>query len=375
MGAGDTTDHHIQDAAEAYLAYIVQKELLTRGLAYHESYDDLETDFEEYCAEREICDAFNESPYKDNLDKVLKEFVDKLASKYPGKKMDITNVEVEYRNRGLKADFLISFNDDTPDIPVSLKNYRKGFHNIQLCSGTFHSFANRFVLNKKGGPGQYEDCDGDTCYSAQSCRERRNEQYLKSGCDPSVISNMEVLDLILDETKDKFLRSDEQKMFNKTVWKNSCKEMGERGIEVVMSILSTIPNDVLKGKFMEMTDLCHKEELLLVGPNGDMMCSLFNDKYKSLLLRANKPHTEFTYRKHLKSLILGLKDEEGEILSINVPFTLQRNGAWYTPKERYEGKRYHKKEKIELAYGERRPKKSKEMNTSTNMWFKIKKYL
>ena len=72
---------------------------------------------------------------------------------------------------------------------------------------------------------------------------------------------------------------------------------------------------------------------------------------------------------------MSLVDNLGEILKIDIPFTLQKNGGWFLPKEKYEGTIYHKKEKKDLMYGERRPKKSKEINTSTNMWFKIKDYI
>ena len=106
-----------------------------------------------------------------------------------------------------------------------------------------------------------------------------------------------------------------------------------------------------------------------------MMCSLFNEKYKNLLTRVNSDKCIFSYSKHEKNLRLIFSDDEGKILHIDVPFTLQKNGAWFIPKDEYDGEMYHKGEKKMLRYSERRPKKSKEMSTSTNMWFKIKDYL
>ena len=86
-------------------------------------------------------------------------------------------------------------------------------------------------------------------------------------------------------------------------------------------------------------------------------------------------YSSISYIKHEKSLRMSINDLEGEILHVDIPFTLQKNGAWYLPKEEYEGTQYHSGEKKELVYGERRPKKSKEINTSTNMWFKISDYV
>ena len=59
---------------------------------------------------------------------------------------------------------------------------------------------------------------------------------------------------------------------------------------------------------------------------------------------------------------------EGETLvQVDVPFTINKNGAWIsgTP---YDGVRFHAKEGIDLAYGQRRPKKSKELATSINTY-------
>ena len=42
---------------------------------------------------------------------------------------------------------------------------------------------------------------------------------------------------------------------------------------------------------------------------------------------------------------MSIKDDKGEILKIDIPFTSQKNGGWFLPKEKYEGSIYHKKEK------------------------------
>ena len=51
---------------------------------------------------------------------------------------------------------------------------------------------------------------------------------------------------------------------------------------------------------------------------------------------------------------------------VDVPFTINKNGAWIS--EEYQGERFHAKEQKMLATGQRRPKKSKELATSTNTY-------
>ena len=60
-------------------------------------------------------------------------------------------------------------------------------------------------------------------------------------------------------------------------------------------------------------------------------------------------------------------------MNIEVPFTLQKNGAWHLPKVKYSGTQYNEKEGIDLLHGERRPKKSKEIATSINTYLNLKK--
>jgi len=377
MGAGTTEDHYIQDAAELYWVYIIQKELQGRGKAIHEDgVLELETEFNEYCGERCIIDSFNTSEYKLNMDQVYIEFVEKLFKKYPGKKLDIKSIEVEYRNLGLKGDFMITL-DDGKEIPISLKNYRGGYESIQLCSGTWHSIVNNFSLEEASGPGMYTDCDTGLRYRAQQkCLDQRNRNYEKAGLK-EIPELLKEIDDILVQIKEKYIQAEDSMIWDniKHLWVDDCKNLGNKAIDIVIQCLDKLPKGRVLNKFLEKTDLCHKEELLLIGPNGKMMCSLFNQSYKTLLEKASSGSCSISYFKHGKSLRMSLLDNDEEVLHIDIPFTLQKNGAWYIPKERYEGLKYHKGEKIDLLYGQRRPKKSKEINTSTNMWFKIGSYI
>ena len=374
----DDMAHFLQDAAECYWALIVQKGFEERGLAHLGSIEEKETEFCDYCSERKIEEKFDGSDYKVNMDHALIGFIDGLVEAFPGKKMDITNVEAEYRNMSMKGDFIITFDGETEEISFSLKNYRGGYDSIQLCSGTWHSMINNNALSKAPGPGMYYDVETGLKFKAQKkSLKQRDENYQKLGLG-EVIPILHEIDLIQEELRGKYITPEEMRIFDdrvKSEWKKDCSELGNKGIELVIRAFDKIPKEKIHKNFMQQTDLCHKEELLLIGPNGDMMCSLFNEPYKKLLSRANDDSCVLSYFKYAKNLRMKLSDSEGDILHIDVPFTLQKNGSWYIPKDRYEGEIFHMKEQKHLVYGERRPKKSKEISTSTNMWFRIKTHL
>ena len=376
MGAGSCEDHFIQDAGELYFTFIVQKEFSKRGINNVGVVLEKETEFNDYCLERKITEMFETSDYKKNMDICLENFVDKLIEKYPLRKIDIRNVEVEYRNKGLKGDFILQF-DDMEIVSVSLKNYKKGYNSIQLCSGTWHSLINNNVLKLAEGPGMYIDCETGKEFRAQKkCKKQRDNNYIKLGYK-EIILELNKIDTILNEIKEKYIKSETARYYENIEkdWVEDCLQYGNKGIDIVINALDRLPKERLLENLLRSSDLCHTEELLLIGKGGEMMCSLFNDRYKELLVRVNKKECTLSYSKHMKNLRMTLSDLAGEILHIDIPFTLQKNGAWFLPKEKYEGTHYHPKEKKDLVYGERRPKKCKELNTSTNMWFKIGDYV
>jgi hypothetical protein len=100
---------------------------------------------------------------------------------------------------------------------------------------------------------------------------------------------------------------------------------------------------------------------------------LFNQKYSQILERVNSTESMVEYTINGKGLLFTLCDSAGVIVNIEVPFTLQKNGAWHLPKTKYVGTQYHNKEGLDLLYGQRRPKKSKEISTSINTFLDLKK--
>jgi hypothetical protein len=370
MGAGCTKDHFIQDAAEAYIVYLLQLHAVKNEVAITDDVAEKHNYFIQYCEKRDILDNFNKSIYKENIDVVIDKFISDLLIKYPNRKFDFVDVEREFRDKKLKGDFIIRFEDDS-FISFSLKNYKKGFNRIQLCSGTWHSFLNNFLF-ESAGVGTFFDPFTQEVF--QGCnREYRNDLIEKLGYD-ALKEVYRFFDIINDTIKE-FYTYGEQALYWKNVsaqWKDDCAAYGLKAAETIIAALDSIPKDAVKNRIIKMAGLNYDEEILLVG-KGKYLCSLFNQKYAQILERANSDECVVEYTTNGKGVLFTLKDSSGIIISIEVPFTLQKNGAWYLPKAKYSGTQYHSKEGVDLVYGERRPRKSKEISTSINTYLNLKK--
>ena len=370
MGAGCTKDHFIQDAAESYAVYLLQSCAVDNEVAIADNVSEKYHTFIQYCQDRCILDEFNKSIYKKNIDVVINKFVLDLIAKYPNRKFDFVDVEREFRDKKLKGDFIIQFEDGSL-ISFSLKNYKKGFDRIQLCSGTWHSFLNNFLF-ESAGVGTFFNPFTQEVF--QGCnREYRDSLIEKLGYD--ALKEVYTFFDSINDTIKKFYTYGEQARYWKNVsaqWKGDCAAYGLKAAEKIISALDSIPKDMIKNRIIKMAGLNYDEEILLVG-NGKYLCSLFNQKYAQILKRVNSTESVVEYITNGKGLLFTLCDSVGVIVNIEVPFTLQKNGAWHLPKTKYVGTQYHNKEGVALIHGERRPKKSKEISTSINTFLNLKK--
>ena len=370
MGAGCTKDHFIQDAAEAYIVYLLQAHAVENKVAITDDVAEKHNTFIQYCEDRDVLDEFNKSIYKENIDVVIDKFILDLLAKYPNRKFDFVDVEREFRDKKLKGDFIIQFEDGSL-ISFSLKNYKKGFNRIQLCSGTWHSFLNNFLF-ESAGVGTFFNPFTQEVF--QGCnREYRDSLIEKLGYD--ALKEVYTFFDSINDTIKKFYTYGEQARYWKNVsaqWKGDCAAYGLKAAEKIISALDSIPKDMIKNRIIKMAGLNYDEEILLVG-NGKYLCSLFNQKYAQILKRVNSTESVVEYITNGKGLLFTLCDSVGVIVNIEVPFTLQKNGAWHLPKTKYIGTQYHNKEGVALIHGERRPKKSKEISTSINTFLNLKK--
>jgi len=370
MGAGCTKDHFIQDAAEAYIVYLLQAHAVENGVAITDDVQEKKDTFVEYCEYRDITSDFNASVYKENIDKIIDDFFQKLIVKYPDKKFDIVDVEKEFRDKKLKGDFIVRF-EDKNYVSFSLKNYKKGFNRIQLCSGTWVSFLNNFIFESAGVGTFVNPINGNIFQGCDT--DYRNSLLDLLGYSP-LKEVFEYCEDVNKTVRNFYTYSEEAKDWKNIAskWKSDCASYGLSASKTIVSALDSIPKDLVKQRIIKMAGLDYEEELLLVG-QGKYLCSLFSEKYGAMLKRANSEECVVEYNTNGKGLLFSLKDSSGTIVSIEIPFTLQKNGAWHLPKQKYSGSQFHKKEGIDMFYGQRRPKKSKEINTSINTYLNLKK--
>ena len=369
MGAGSSTDHYMQDAAEAYIVFKLQELAVDNDVALTDDVAEKFHTFMAYCSERGISQEFGDSIYKENIDVVVVSFFQDLVAKYPGREFDVVDVEKEFRDLKLKGDFAIYFSKDDY-ISFSLKNYKNGFDRIQLCSGTWNSFLN-CLLFESAGVGMFINPITKQRFKGSN-RAVRDQLIESMGFSPLKDIYSE-FDNILDSVRSFYVYSDEANMWQNvaTHWKNDCAEYGLNAAQSVVNALKTLDNSKIKQRIIKMAGLNYDEEILLIG-KGDYCCSLFDDTYADILSRVNNEESVVEYKVNGKGILFTITDGE-DIVSIEVPFTLQKNGAWYLDGDEYVGTIYHKKEQVDLAYGQRRPKKSKEINTSTNTYLNLKK--
>ena len=121
MGAGQKQDHWIQDGCEIYFVFKLQEGLCNMNFNITDDVDKKMKDVSDHFDKRKCgFDIFNKSPYKKNVDKHINNIASDLIKKYD-KKMDVISVEVEYRNKCKKGDFILRFEDGL-EISYSLKN-------------------------------------------------------------------------------------------------------------------------------------------------------------------------------------------------------------------------------------------------------------
>ena len=373
-GAGSTIDHYIQDCAEIYLAARLQEEAEKHGVAISHCSAAQEGQWTEYATNRNVLSKFLGSKYKKNVDATVADLTLDIIKKYPGRKFYFTCVDAEFRNKNLKGDLLITF-DNCEQISISVKNYKNGYDSLQVCSGTFNSTLVNFLFeNTNCTPGTYIGTDNKKFKgSKRSVRDR----YVKE-IAPQLLPFFWELDTINDDIRSFYINSHEAEHWENvsTKWKEDCTSIGTQVATTIKEALTQIDNKLVLKRLLKQTGIVGDEHLLCIG-KGEYLLSLTNEKYETLKNRlAHANHVDI--RVSGQSLFYDICDLDGIILTINQPCTLQKNGAWHALNEdKFDGLREKndKGKKVLLKWGQRRPAKSKELATSTNTYLRIKQAL
>ena len=370
-GAGNETDHYYQDLSESYFCYKYQTvlESLDRSLTSDRS-EILHDEFIKYAELRDIdLGNYNKSVYKTNIDSSIEQIVSQNLQHYLDESHDIYDVEKESRNQGNKADFVLQFKDFSEK--YSLKNYKK-LGNIQVCSGTHVSLLDYFVLNKSGGPGNFMTSDG------KMFSNRNKELLFKEYCKHDnglelYLLREELLELNL-LLKNKYVYGDFAAFFTEDVENEFDKDklmIAHEAMKIIITGLNLLDTELIKYKILSRTGLCNDSsdtKLLCIFP-GVFYNSTTNKRFHDLISSLSASTANYTIHKQSLKFVLSL--QEKVLLDINIPFTINKNGAWFNDKNYTVEPFYYKSENMYLYHTQRRPKKSAELAPSTNMYISI----
>ena len=362
--------HFTQDALEAYCVAKLTELSENDNLSINNDSKSKYQVYEDYCDERDIDPSVDKSGkvYYETYNQYLPVFWENLKNCYPDSKFDFVDVEKEYRNLKKKGDFVIEI-ENVGSKSVSLKAYKKDIKRIQVCSGTFNSFITNFCFDKKG-VGTYWAQDGGSFHGKDV--EKRDGEIEKLGLS-NILPDLHKLDKINSDAKEYFVYNDESEWYQNIEkdWVQSRKDCGHLGKDLTLKIISeNFSDEQVKSRLLDQIGFNGEEELLLLDPDR-VIDSITDKNFQSLINRVRFDST-INYYKKGKGINFDFVDGNGDVLlTVYIPFTLNKNGAWYLPKDK-KGK-FHKKEGIFLEYGQRRPKKSKELCTSINSYVELGK--
>jgi len=359
-------EHHVQDALELYAVALLQRLAQDRGMAITSDADTKLTSFQAYASSRGYTRADFEtgrwSAYKTAYDRHLPVFFDRLVRRMPGQRFDFTNVEVENRNAQLKGDFLI-VTSGGERISVSLKNYRGGALRPQLNSGTYNSFILNFLFQS---PGVGDLIDPITGSKFRSTPAALRDAALAANGYAAIIPHMAQMDALNANIRARFIDTPEFEFIHEEAFDRARKECGEAGANLAIQILQHIDPDRRKARMLRMIGMDGSEELLLMDPVL-YTDSITNPAFRALRASIQDPTTQLIVGRRGQGIGFDFVNGTRVLLQVDVPFTINKNGAWISG-DYYTGTKWHAKEGKALAYGQRRPKKSRELATSINTY-------
>lgn len=364
--------HIIQDAAEHYAVYVMQREAEDLGVATTPMSGELQQQFEQYLTDGGLSpqdfDRGKFRKYKANADHQLPAFVQRLSAHFPNTTLDFENVEKEYRNRGLKADFLLQVGGLGDPIAVSLKNYigAGGILRPQVSSGTFASFAASFIFERVG-VGAYADPRSPMGSFRGSDADTRDDVLRYLGRS-NLIDPLRVLDQLQAEVREEFLGPDCE-FYDAARVSRAARRVAAVAIDVVLELFERLGIDTVRAVLLARIGLDGKEEALFFDSDR-YVDSITNRRYHDLRGVLNDSETEFVVAQHGQGIRFAFLRSGSPVLQTDVPFTINTNGAWYRPSQRYEGTQIYsdKGHEVELRWGQRRPYKSREIATSVNTY-------
>ena len=372
----DREQHYTQDAAEHYAVYKMAKVAEGLGIASRPHSDDLWQGFLDYLAASprnwSLGDFTKHYPqYKENVDKQVPRFVAQLKAKFPDSLFEFAIDEATFRNLGLKADVTIRLSTENAPRHVSLKNYigKRGIDRPQVSSGTFLSFAAGFVFERTGVGTYLDPRTGRTFKGADQAA--RNSVLEQLGLR-ELVKPLQTLEDLNSYARKELLRL---QFYDERAFRAVIEKIVPAAQGAILTVFGVLGLPSVRRKFLQRTGLDESEDVLFFD-NRRLLDSLTNDKFNLFRRELSSPSTKFEVLPVGQGLSFQFTGAAGaNLLSVHVPLTINANGAWHRPRRRYEGTRVvdDNGKKVELAWGQLRPRKSRELATSTNTYVNLRR--
>ncbi len=356
-------EHNIQDAFEPYAVGVMQVTAEQLGLAPKGSSSVHFDTHEEHLRSRNVThdDLKNYPEYKLNADKHSQSFVLRLNQDRKPRTLRFDFVEKDARNEGRKEDFVVII-DGQESVPFSLKNYRNSIARAQVSAGTFNSLACSFLFDAGQGVGMYVDPTSGKRFKGSN-RAQRDLILAETGRQDA-IQSFNLLDTLNDDIKKLFVYSPEFEFLDESIFDTHRKRVGTRGAQILHDLIAVLPEDHVRAVMLARIGFDGSCEQVLFDPDS-YSDSLTVPEFRYLIHKV-RHDADMNFEIVGQSLRFAFSDATKDLLIVDIPFTINKNGAWIS--EEYAGKRFHKKEGVALATGQRRPKKSKELATSVNTY-------
>jgi hypothetical protein len=251
---------------------------------------------------------------------------------------------------------------------ISLKLYEtfgKG-GTIQVASGTYISTASGLAFDIVG-VGKWETIDGETFTS------RNFDNLIESWVSeygPSVTKPLRALKN-LDTIYKPLIY---EKYIGDKKWKNVCYSVGAKGTKYFHELMSIVVNHdpvAFKSRLLKRLGLTGGDDVVIGGYNkGNLVVvsTLDNEVSRKKINDFYDLETQITHVPHKgtqggANYHISLVRESETLLEVKIPFTINKNGAWWG-----EGMENHRKNVKRLSAGHPRIDKRKEIATSTNSY-------
>lgn len=291
-----------------------------------------------------------------------------VQSKSPNTSVDLKNMSKSGLSNvhTAKSDLCIII--DNQKTHVSLKQYEKN-SSIQLCSGTYLSTICSLSFERIGN-GKFKDSNGTEFVS-------RNLKDVKSMFAKHYGQRASTLVQQIKDLDNLYWHFRTTSVYpGDTVWLSVTKKVGLLAVGFIADLMNIVVNKPsrLKESILHRTGLIGDHEILTTMnyKNPTVHSTLTSSSLKAKIVSLNQQSTKIVVDTKGQSVQFSFVNGSHTITSLLMPCTINKNGAWHIPKDGITEK-YCSKSKLWIKPNCLRPKKAKEMYTSTNFYFDIKK--